>query len=379
MKILWLSPHRGAPWIDSLAKKLLEIGDVNLTILEYSHNQKEPIIEKKENGIHYIILKVPSKKVDLLSFFKIRIKIIKSYLNKIYREYDLIHIHGSEHEFHVSSYHLDIPQVLSIQGILDECKKVLNTRYFLADWRITRWYLGAYYERKYLPKIKNFICRTHWDKAFVKRIHPNANIFHNWEPLREPFHNYIYNAQSSNIAFVGGDNTIKGLREILIAFNLIKDELPCKLIVMGSCKPSKIKEIIEQENLQNISEGDVERVGFCKAEQMLEIYSNCFCLVHPTYIDNSPNSVCEAQLAGLPVIASNVGGVSSLINHMETGLLTSLNPVEIAKNISLLYNNPELRKSISEKARSVAQKRHDSNEIAQITLNIYQNIIENHT
>jgi glycosyltransferase involved in cell wall biosynthesis len=100
--------------------------------------------------------------------------------------------------------------------------------------------------------------------------------------------------------------------------------------------------------------------------------------VHPSYIDNSPNSVCEAQITGVPVIACNVGGISSLIKNNETGLLVPSNdPYSLAYKIKELCVSKLKAEKISKKAVIVATKRHNSKSILLNLVSIYNKLYAN--
>ncbi len=98
--------------------------------------------------------------------------------------------------------------------------------------------------------------------------------------------------------------------------------------------------------------------------------------MHPTYIDNSPKTVCEAQISALPVIATNVGGVSSLIENDRTGLLIENNSQGIETAVKKLYEDDLLRKYISIEARKIARARHNQEMIVNQTLSMYKEIIK---
>ena len=98
--------------------------------------------------------------------------------------------------------------------------------------------------------------------------------------------------------------------------------------------------------------------------------------IHPSYIDNSPNSICEAQMLGCPVIATNVGGIPSLIDNGVDGLLVPANdPYQMASLIKELHENKTLQISISNNAKIKAINRHDKSIITNQLLNIYKYII----
>ena len=98
--------------------------------------------------------------------------------------------------------------------------------------------------------------------------------------------------------------------------------------------------------------------------------------MHPSYIDNSPNSVCEAQMCGVPVIATNVGGVCSIVEDGVTGYLVPANdPYQIAYLANNLFKNLVEVEKITETARQNAQQRHNKVKIANQLLTAYNHIL----
>lgn len=380
MKVLWLAPipyiddntSHPAPWVITLAKALVKNG-VDLTILNYNSEIEEEIIIKDFNSIKLVYIKTPKLKLDVLTLYQLRIKKMSNYLTSIIYDYALLHIHGTEHQYEAMALKLDIPKVISIQGIMTEYIKILpkfgNYKTFI------QWALSTRYEKNYLPYYNYFSCRTHWDTNFVKKINPKAKIFTIWEMIRAEFFEDHFDINSKKILFMGGKNPIKGLKELLRAFDCSLQEKGLKLIILGNCQRKDIENMITKYKFLHIDLDNVECRGMQDTQGMIEAYDESFCLVHPTYIDNSPNSVCEAQLAGLPVIATNVGGVSSLVKDRETGLLIGRVSHEIEYAVNLLLNNNKLREYISQKSREVARRRHNPNLILQQTLNMYSDML----
>ena len=64
----------------------------------------------------------------------------------------------------------------------------------------------------------------------------------------------------------------------------------------------------------------------------------------PSHKEGLPYVLMEAGFASLPVIASNIRGITDLVEHEQTGLLTETDPESIANNIEKLVQNPKLRK-----------------------------------
>jgi glycosyltransferase involved in cell wall biosynthesis len=363
------------PWVTALAQKLLAEGDINLKIVSYN-----PFADHDEtvtqDGIDYTFLSVPDDKWDLLRGYQGRIRRVQTYLRDVAGQYDLLHIHGAEQQYHAMADAVQMPKVLSAQGFVTEYYRHLPLQ---PGYRHLSWMVAGYYERRYLPSVKHIICRTHWDKAFVRRWNPDATIHHNWELMRPTFYQPIAPgpaAERNAVLFVGGTQQIKGIREALRTVDYLRQSLPIRLIVTGQGNQTELLAMAAKMGLRHLGSDALEHRGMLSETQLWAAYHEAFCLLHPSYIDNSPNSVSEAQLAGLPVVASDVGGVASLVETGQTGLLTSLNVPNIAGAVACLYHDDALRYALADQARIVSLQRFDPEQIVQNTKAIYEDVLE---
>jgi len=386
MKILWLAPHpipsdknaHPAPWITSLANKIIASGH-NLTIVSVHKKIQQPIEEFNNYSYKLIVVKAPSIYSEVLTLFTSRIIVLTNYLKKYGNSYDIVHIHGTEHQLATSYLRakLKVPAVVSIQGLIFKYKKfipdIISKRKFF-------WELSSYYEKIEIKNSNFFFCRTIWDVSSINELNNNPSIFLIWELLRPEFYSHITTLEASDILFFGGNNYLKGLSFALQVFDkLISMNIDSKLQIVGKCSLNDIEIICKKYKLKNLNSSHIVLHGLLDAKQIINVYDNCYCLYHPSLIDNSPNSICEAQLVGLPVIANKVGGVESLIEHGETGFLVELNNIE--EHVSVLNNlknDLSLRKSISIKSREVALARHNIESIVGDTLNAYNKILNVH-
>jgi glycosyltransferase involved in cell wall biosynthesis len=77
----------------------------------------------------------------------------------------------------------------------------------------------------------------------------------------------------------------------------------------------------------------------------------------PSWTENCPMAVLEAMALGIPILASNVGGIPELIRHDQNGLLCGRDqPGDFAAQIVRLYKDPALRKRLVENARDVVDR-----------------------
>jgi glycosyltransferase involved in cell wall biosynthesis len=177
------------------------------------------------------------------------------------------------------------------------------------------------------------------------------------------------------VVFLGGTQVMKGFREVLAAVDLLRQQLDVTLIIAGQASAALVQAAVQAAGLRHLGPSSIECRGLLPAEELAQLFSESLCLLHPSYVDNSPNSVCEAQVAGLPVVASDVGGVRSLIEDEVTGLLCTLEPASIAQQTLRLYNDPALRQRLATQAAAVARQRHDPAEIVVRTLAIYDEVM----
>jgi glycosyltransferase involved in cell wall biosynthesis len=117
--------------------------------------------------------------------------------------------------------------------------------------------------------------------------------------------------------------------------------------------------------------------GKLNAQQLIENMLNADVFVHPSYIDNSPNSLCEAMMLGMPVIASYAGGIPSMVEPGQNGFLIQPgDPFVLASLLLILHKDPALASKIGENARKTALYRHNRDTIVNDLLTIYSKTIK---
>jgi glycosyltransferase involved in cell wall biosynthesis len=303
---------------------------------------------------------------------------------------DIIHIHGSESFYGLMIAKTSIPVVLSIQGIMTIIENSYFGGYTFADKLRSLFsidfikgvgpihnYLklkkAAHHEIEIVKTCKYFIGRTEFDRNFVNLVNPKARYYHCDEILRPPFYlkQWELPIHDKKIIYcVTNSAPYKGLVFLLRAINILKNNghNNIQLRISGDMFWDMIKKNLERLNLTE----DVVLLGWTSPETMVSELKNADVFVHPSYIDNSPNSLGEAMLVGTPCIASYVGGVPSMIDHKKNGLLfPSGDAYSLAAMLAQLFENPSLAVTLSEGAKVTAKKRHDSQYIGAEIMNIY--------
>jgi glycosyltransferase involved in cell wall biosynthesis len=114
-------------------------------------------------------------------------------------------------------------------------------------------------------------------------------------------------------------------------------------------------------------------LGLLNQDQVEAELARCTTLVLPSGQETSPMVIAEAMAAGVPVVATDVGGVTSLLADGVTGLVVPpAEPKLLAEAIEHLVNQPDLRAELGTKAREVASERFRSSQVAARVLDVYR-------
>jgi len=301
---------------------------------------------------------------------------------------DIIHVFGTEGIFGLIAPLTKIPVVIHIQGLLEPYVNAwfppgynkYDIKGYRARWNYRVNQYMAEREKRILAQCRFLMGRTEWDKRLSRLYSPDSDYYYCSEMLRNEFYKAPYvhkNKCDEKLRLISIISTplYKGHDLILKAAKLLKEQLHIdfKWKVYGVWN----MHLHEKKWGISAAENNVQLMGRISGDDLRKILQQSDIYVHPSYIDNSPNSVCEAQYLGLPVIACNVGGVSTLITHDFNGILLPANdPFLLAYYIAKLKAEPEFYESLGSNGRSTAFKRHDPDKILADLNGIYNKIIE---
>jgi glycosyltransferase involved in cell wall biosynthesis len=97
--------------------------------------------------------------------------------------------------------------------------------------------------------------------------------------------------------------------------------------------------------------------------------------IHPSRKEGLSCAISEAMAAGLPVIASSVGGVPEMVRHGVTGwLVPPDDPVALTEALRLLRGDEPLRHRLSENAQRFVRQHHHPEKLVIATLRVYERL-----
>jgi glycosyltransferase involved in cell wall biosynthesis len=387
MKILVFSPlnissfnnnekhsYNGINWVKSFINVLKEIEEIDIGVLFFSTLLKSefiegnikyfPIYRAKLNPFrkllkYHNLLNEPNNDSDILNIkesisnfspdiiyvFGIESELASLQLEEYFKKPIIYHLQGLIYPYYFAFYPPDFSDFSAIRfgnfirELLFNNGLISNKYRFLKKGKL---------ELKLLNRISYVTGRTNWDRLYSSIVSPKIKYFHIDEVLRETFYLSANNHENSGeLRFFTtiSDNSYKGFDLIVKTAILLKNDFNYKFIwkVAGLSDLSYLVKIYERKYKIKISDLNILLLDVLDESNLFQELKNSDIYIHSSYIDNSPNSLCEAQILGLPVIACNTGGISSLINHMENGILVPTNdPFQLIYYINMLNTDNHL-------------------------------------
>ncbi|HSX09026.1 MAG TPA: glycosyltransferase [Candidatus Saccharimonadales bacterium] len=173
------------------------------------------------------------------------------------------------------------------------------------------------------------------------------------------------NPDNKMILFVGRIEPLKGIDVLLYALKIIKGIDPklniCVWIVGGDISndaeewPPELKKLSEIREVLDIH-NSVKFVGRKDPEELPHYYNAADVMVMPSHYESFGITAVEAMACGVPVITTDVTGVSRLIDKKHANLITSANnPIGLAKRVTALLCNDEEYKKVSKSVEQNVQ------------------------
>lgn len=355
----WPVPAIGG-WMQSSLNLLKNTDVSSISVATVYPGNK--LIKRAVDGITYYLLPLYGRS---MTSYNVHLESLWRHVNNDVRP-DVIHIHGSEFPHGLAYVKAcgNYGVVVSIQGIVS---------------RIARYYLGGVdascfkltfrdvvkrggilkeqreFERRgeleelLLRSVDHVIGRTEWDKSHIWAINPNAQYYHCGETLRNVFYHNQWNyltCEPHSIFVSQSSYPIKGLHMLIKSMPLILREYEDAMVyIAGIDETTKpwyrisgygryLKQLIKECRL----EGHIIFTGMLSEEQMCKRYLDSNVFVCCSAIENSPNSLGEAQLLGVPYLAAFVGGTPEIVNYNESVLYRFEEYEMLAKKICYIFD-----------------------------------------
>ena len=314
-------------------------------------------------------------------------------------EYDVVEIVGIEHEY-IPDLTKIVPvdkTIINITGLNSEYAKVYEDDATDVNF-LQKLYINVLKnkmveqgrpEERLMKKVKYGFGRTLWDKKVLESHNPDIKYFHCGESLRDEFYgpnNWGVDSINRHQMFVstmsypikGGLHALRIIRKIHDVYPDLKVrvsgenmiEADSLLTKLGISYSAMLKHFIRSKGLNDV----VDFTGLLNAEEITEELGKTHVVLVPSAMENSSNSLQEAMASGVPVVATDRGGTSSILGD-DYPCLYDFNNVDDAVNkIIRIFNDDDFAIQISKENKAKVDKLIDKDAIYQSQLNAFRHI-----
>ena len=346
--------------------------------------------------------------------------VLKKIVDKV--KPDIVHCFGTEypHTLAMCRVFPDKDRLLvGLQGLCtlyaeayfaDLPKRVISS-VTLRDWlkqdslkqQQEKFVLRGNMERETISLAGNVTGRTKWDRNSSAGWNPHVRYHFMNETLRPEFYGSLWQERGCiphSIFVSQGDYPLKGLHYMLSALPEILAKYPdARAYVAGNSLvgyrtlKQKLKISAYGRYLRNLIkdgglEGKVTFLGKMSAAQMRDRYLKSSLFLCPSSLENSPNSLGEAMLLGMPCVCAAVGGIPSMFTAGEDGISyegfrmpgeeTAVSGGELnciagnlAKAVTEMWDNPERQRIYCANAKKHAENTHNKRKNYDRLIEIY--------
>ncbi|SCY09572.1 Glycosyl transferases group 1 [Lachnospiraceae bacterium XBB2008] len=239
---------------------------------------------------------------------------------------------------------------------------------------------------------KSFIVlgRTTWDRSYIFYVAPETKYRKCGEVLRKEFYlcKEMWNLKQCkrhSIFICQAGYPVKGLHLILPAIRTLVDlydDIQVSIAGHGALASGVYEKqtpydryllfLIDMFDLKN----HISFVGKLLPKDMIEYYLSSHVFVSSSTIENSSNSIGEAQFLGVPVVATYTGGTPDLIEHGKSGLLYQMDAgYMFISCIRKIFEDDDYAEELSMEERKQAAARYDVDSVYNQLMDSYNELL----
>jgi glycosyltransferase involved in cell wall biosynthesis len=311
-----------APWVAAICKELNALNGIEVEVFTHSRYVSS-ITRTIREGVKYTFIpKYEPAKIDPYNLY---LPALFQFLPVI-RRYNpnIVHGFGTEGAYGLLAVCQKKPSIVFIQGIVEKLSPFSNRPK-------PNLIIRKLIERFVINNANGIIAETEFAKNWALKIRPTANIRLIPHAYTDIFFNVSPIFESRRLLCIGSLSRIKGCMKVLDAFSegmkrnsrIFKKS---KLVFIGD--GPLMKELRSTVELYKLSEYVEFKGNIAHNTIPAEMQKACM-LVLGSRMDTSPNVITEAHTAGLPVIATETGGIPNMIKDGIDGFIVPVDHVEL--------------------------------------------------
>lgn len=296
---------------------------------------------------------------------------------------DVVHIHGTG-KFSYLIYKVlakkSIRMMLTVHGLLHVEKWNLLKRKFTLK-HLYQFVSQSYYELKLLNLVPHTIVDTQYvanqieqcyRKHYISKL-PQMHVIP--QGINEKYIELNCSPESKTILSVGAISKRKGHLYLLQAFDLLCERMQdVQLVIAGVLAEKSYYQEMQSYIQQSPNKDKIRLLVNISQEEMFSLYTKAQIFALHSQEESQGIALVEAMATGLPVVATNIGGIPYVVTHEKSGLLSNYSDIQqFARNLYQILNHYEQYDSLVKFAKSDAV-RYLWNNIANNVVELYNRV-----
>jgi glycosyltransferase involved in cell wall biosynthesis len=353
-----------------LLEGLTTLEDLEIFVISCRHDIDKPLVRKLDG---YTVFFLPASR----RFGNISLGLLEKWrTQQLLRDLqpDVVHVHNHANYPYLFSRPL-YPTLTTIHGLIFK-----EVRYGSGLMDHLRKWPRLLLEQLALMRIQELAAVTPYVRDMITpmtkaRVHVLDN------PVSTKFFGVDSLPTSHIILSVGWIIRRKNFLGLLKGVNLLRASLPdVELRIAGGVGDHsyfmEIQRFIDEQELQR----SVRLLGGLDEDQLVQEYRSCTVVALASSEETAGMVFQQAMAAGKAVVATRVGGISDIVSHGRTGLLVeSGNVDELARALSKVLLDRDLRNRLGEAGREEALQRFCPRQVALRTRQVYEQLISQAT
>ncbi len=298
-------------------------------------------------------------------FKKLLIMIKALLIHIITFDYDILHVHmSSRASFYRKSIFINISKIYG--------KKIIIHMHGAEFEKFYRYECNES-KQKYIKMIFNMADKVialseEWAE-FLKELCDREKIQVIYNSIVVPENDQNKDYKNNTVLFLGRLGRRKGIYDLIeVIPELIKKDNNIVFNILGDGEIDKIKELCIKKNLMK----NVRILGWLKGEEKQRIIRESTIFVLPSYNEGMPMSILEGMGYSLPIIATNVGGISKQVINEENGFLIKAGDKDMLKNsLMKLMNLESLKRKMGQRSYEIVNKKFNIENVIIDLLKLY--------
>lgn len=281
---------------------------------------------------------------------------------------DIVHGQGTERDCAMCAVFSGFSNVLTIHGHMSRIAELTRST------PLTYYWLAEKLERLCLRRTDGVVCLTNYTSRIVATcakptwIIPNAVHPSFFEIVRSP-------SPLPHLLCLANVHPWKNQVGLIKAMDRLRAAHDFNLTFAGANNP---EDPYFREFSRTVAARPwCEYLGPLGRDRLKNEMSRASLCILPSFEDNCPMVILEAMAAGVPVVASAIGGIPELIDHGQAGLLFDPDdPSDIAAKVAEILGAPARAEKMAKLARSRCRDKSSGKKVASLHVQIYRKVVD---